>query len=144
MEYLKICVLNNNLFIVLLIHKIMAIGLTLIFLIVIIIGIWLIIEVKRLKHKVFAIFLILLILFSYLSFAVVIKGKDIDLKTVGGWKTATKLYYSWLVNAFHNVKAVTSYASKQDWKNVSVSNSTKVKNKTLTNKTSDIDIWSKI
>jgi len=122
----------------------MAIGLALIFLVIIIVGIWLIIEVKRLKHKVFAIFLILLILFSYLSFVAVVKGKDLDLKSVAGWKTASKLYYSWLVNVFHNVKAVTSYASKQDWKNITISNSTNTKNKTIENKTSNIDIWSKL
>jgi hypothetical protein len=93
----------------------MAIGTTFIIIAVLVIAIWIIIEVKRMKHKIFAIFLIGLILFTYISFTSAIKDKDLDLKTVSGLKTATQLYFSWLGNAFQNVKSVTSYALKQNW-----------------------------
>lgn len=94
----------------------MAIGVTFIIIAVVVVAIWLIIEAKRMKHKIFAIFLIALIIFSYISFSVVIKRNDVDLKTTGGWKIAGKLYMSWLGTVFQNVKAITVYAINQDWK----------------------------
>ena len=93
----------------------MVIGFTLFIVIILIVGIWLIIEAKRMKHKVFAIFLIILILFTYISFSAVIKDEGIQLNSVSGIMSAGKLYLSWLVGAFKNVKSVTSYAAKQNW-----------------------------
>ena len=46
----------------------MAVGITLFIVAVLVIGIYLLVEVKRLRHKMFAIFLIVLILFTYISF----------------------------------------------------------------------------
>ena len=99
----------------------MAIGITFIIIAVLVVAIWLIIEAKRLKHKVFAIVLIMLIIFTYISFAVVIKNNEIDLKTTSGWVSAGKLYFSWLGGIFTNVKSITAYAFKQDWKKVNES-----------------------
>lgn len=99
----------------------MALGVTFIIVAVVVVAIWLIIEAKRLKHKVFAIFIIALILFSYISFSVVIKNNDIDLKTTEGWKIASKLYFNWLGHVFSNIKDVTTYAIKKDWKEVNSS-----------------------
>ena len=62
---------------------------------VLIIGIWVIVETKRMKHKVFAVFLIGLILFSYFSFAFVLREKEIDFKSIDGIKIAANLYVSW-------------------------------------------------
>jgi len=89
---------------------------TLILLIVLIIAIWLFIEFKRFRHKIVAVFLILLIVFTYFSFASVIKGKGLDLKSVDGMKQASKLYFLWLGNAFKNLKVVTSNVINMDWK----------------------------
>ncbi|MGY4884494.1 MAG: hypothetical protein ACP5NZ_02850 [Nanobdellota archaeon] len=89
---------------------------TLILVIVLIIVIWLLIEFKRFKHKIVAVFLILLIVFTYFSFASVIKGKNLDLKTPEGMKEAGKLYFVWLGHAFKNVKVVTSNVINMDWK----------------------------
>ena len=94
----------------------MAIGFTFIIIAVVIVVIWVLIEAKRMKHKIFAIFLILLILFTYISFAAVLRNNDVDLKSTGGLATAGKLYYSWLVGVFSNMKSITAYAFKQDWK----------------------------
>jgi glucan phosphoethanolaminetransferase (alkaline phosphatase superfamily) len=123
----------------------MAIGLTVILLAILILGIWIFIEAKRMKHKIFAIFLIVLILFTYISFVTVLKGKNVDLKTTEGWKIAGKMYYAWLVNSFHNVKAITSFASKQDWKNVNLTNSSSgSKNKTVVKIQANSSIWDKL
>ena len=83
---------------------------------VIVIVIWVFVELKRFKHKIFAMFLIALILFSYLGFMISIKGQDIDFKSVNGLKTAGQLYFVWLENLFGNFKTLTSHAIKLDWK----------------------------
>ena len=84
-----------------------------------IIAIWAIIEVKRFKHKVFAMLLIILIIFTYTSFTVTLKGNSIgpeDLKTMSGIVSASKLYLSWLSSIFGNLKLITLNAIKMDWK----------------------------
>jgi len=93
----------------------MAIGITFFIISVLIIAIWVIIEIKRLRHKVFAIFLIALILFTYVSFMVVLKDQNVDLKTVSGLTTATKLYFSWMFSVFGNLKSITTHAIDMDW-----------------------------
>ena len=93
----------------------MVIGTTLFVLIILVVAIWIIVEVKRLKHKLLAIFLIGLIIFSYMSFTLVLKGHDVNLKTVSGLMEGSKLYLSWLGSAFDNFKLLTTYAVKQDW-----------------------------
>jgi len=94
----------------------MVIGTTLLVVSILIIAIWVVIEVKRLKHKLFAIFLIALILFTYISFTVTLKGQDIDLKTISGMATAGKLYFSWLISVTGNLKTITTNAISMDWK----------------------------
>ena len=87
----------------------------LILVVVLIAVIWLFIEFKRFRHKMLAVFLIVLILFTYISFSSVIKGKNIDLKTFEGIKEAGHLYVLWLGNAFKNVKVVTSNVVNMNW-----------------------------
>ncbi len=101
----------------------MVVGVTLFIIAVLIVAIWVIVEIKRLRHKIFAVFLIAMILFTYISFSVVLKGQDVDLKTVPGMISASKLYFSWLGSVFGNLKSVTTYAIKMDWE----SNKTTVK-----------------
>lgn len=96
----------------------MVIGPTLLIVAVLIIAIWVIIEIKRFKHKLFAILLIVLILFTYLSFTAVLKGKDIDFKTGAGLKEAGTLYVAWLGSIFGNLKSITTQAVRMDWKQV--------------------------
>ena len=93
----------------------MVVGLTIFIIAVLIIAIWLVIEVKRLRHKIFAIFLIALILFLYISATIVFKEQNIDFKTASGMVKAANLYFSWLGSIFGNMKSVTSYAIKMDW-----------------------------
>lgn len=94
----------------------MPVGMTVIVVAAIIAVIWIFIELKRFKHKIVAILLVALILFSYLGFLASIKGKDIDFKSVDGVKTAGQLYFSWLGKVFKNVKTITTNAIKMDWK----------------------------
>lgn len=94
----------------------MMIGITLLIVGVLIIGIWVVVELRRFRHKLLAVFLIGLILFTYFSFTSVIKGRNIDLKTLTGLITATKLYFVWLGSMFGNFKTITTSAVKMDWK----------------------------
>lgn len=94
----------------------MAIGGTLLIVLILIIAIWIFVEVKRFRHKTFAILLIVLILFTYISFVAVIKGKDLDLKSADGLKKAGQLYVSWLGSVFKNLKSLTTNAVDMNWK----------------------------
>ena len=93
----------------------MVVGLALLVISVLIIAIWVFIEFKRMRHKIFAIFIIVLIIFSYVSFSLVLKGQDIDYTTASGVGQATKLYFLWLGSAFGNMKVITTNAIKMDW-----------------------------
>lgn len=94
----------------------MAIGITLLIVLILVVAIWVLIELKRFRHKVLAIFLILLILFTYVSFVATVKGKDIDFTTTDGVKKAGQLYFSWLGSIFRNFKSLTANAINMDWK----------------------------
>jgi glucan phosphoethanolaminetransferase (alkaline phosphatase superfamily) len=91
------------------------VNVTLIVVLVLIVAIWLIIEFKRFRHKILAVFLIILVLFIYFSFVSVVKKNDIDLKTMDGIKEAGKFYLLWFGNAFKNVKVITANAVNLSW-----------------------------
>lgn len=93
----------------------MAIGVTFFVIAVVIILIWFFLEIKRMRHKLWAIFLIGLILFTYISFTANLKSHDLELNSVGGVIDAGKLYMSWLGGVFTNVKSISAYATKQEW-----------------------------
>jgi len=93
----------------------MVVGITLFIIAVLIIAIWVLIEVKRMKHKLFAIALIGIILFSYLSAAVIFRGTDIDVKSPSGLLGAGKIYFSWLFSVSGNFVKITNNAIKMDW-----------------------------
>ena len=76
----------------------------------------LVVGLNRFRHKILAVFLVLLILFTYLSFSAVIKDKNLDLTTFSGVKEAGRLYVLWLGHAFKNVRVVTSNAVNMSWK----------------------------
>jgi len=108
----------RNIFILYLFFPDMVMRLTLIIISILVIAIWVIIELKRFKHKIFAIFLIMLLLSAYVSVSFVFKGKDMDFKTVSGVINASKIYLSWLSSALGNVRILTSNAINMDWKSV--------------------------
>lgn len=94
----------------------MSIGVTVLVITGLIAAIWIIIEIKRMKHKIFAIFLIALILFLYFTFTLATNGKDINFKTVDGIKSAGQIYFSWFGSFFSNLKELTSNVIHMDWK----------------------------
>ncbi len=110
--------LSRKLFILLGLFGYMAIGALGIILFVIgsiMIIVWFINAFSNIKYKIFAVLLIAIILFTYISFSVTIRDENLDLTTVSGFVTANKLYFSWLVNVFKNFKTVTVQAIKLDW-----------------------------
>ena len=108
----------RNIFILTLIITGMGVGITFIIIAILVLAIWIFVEFKRFRHKIWAIFLIALILFTYFSFTSVIKGKDIDIKTFTGMKEAGKLYFLWIGNAFGNLKSITTNAIGMDWRGI--------------------------
>lgn len=81
----------------------------------VIIVVWVLIEIKRFRHKIFAIFLVILIIFLYFGAFVVFQDKEVDLGTISGMTEATKLYFSWLFSVFGNFKTITAGAIQLDW-----------------------------
>jgi hypothetical protein len=100
----------------------MARGITFVIIAVLILAIWVFVEFKRFRHKIWALILILVILFGYFSFTSVMKGKDVNLKTFSGIKEATGIYFVWLGHAFGNMKTITSNVVKMNWTNESSPN----------------------
>ncbi len=94
----------------------MGLNPTLIIVGVLVISVWLIIEFKRFKHKILAMFLIALIIFTYVSFAITLKGQEVDFTSVKGIRQASKLYFSWLGSVFGNLKSITTNAIKMNWR----------------------------
>jgi uncharacterized membrane protein len=93
----------------------MAIGVTLFIVAVLVVFIWIAVEIKRMKHKVFAIVLIALILLAYFSVAVVFKGQNVNLKTIPGIIDAVRVYFTYVGSLFANFVTITSHAIKMDW-----------------------------
>ncbi len=94
----------------------MAVGITLFIIGILVVVIWVVIEMKRMRHKIFAVALIALILFTYFSFNSVLNRSDIELNSAGSIIDASKLYFSWLGAIFGNFRTVTANAINLDWK----------------------------
>jgi len=93
----------------------MAWNIALIITAVVIIAIWVLIEMKRMRHKFFAVFLIVLILLFYVSAYYVFKDREVDLKSYSGIKEASGIYFTYLGGVFGNMKSITTNAIKMNW-----------------------------
>ena len=93
----------------------MLLSITLITIIVIAAIIWIFIEAKRFNHRIFALFLIGLIIFLYISFTLVLNGKNVDLSSLSGIQQAGGIYLSWLGSVFGNLKTLTANAIHLNW-----------------------------
>ena len=93
----------------------MVIGITVLIIAVLVIGIWIFWEMKRFKHKLYAIFLIGFVLLFYVGALISFKGQDIDFKSFDGLKQATGLYLSFFNSLFRNIVTITSNAVQMDW-----------------------------
>ena len=92
------------------------IGITLLIVGILIVGIWLVLEIKRLKHRVLAILFIGIILFVYVSGYYVFNGTNIDYGSISGLTEATKLYVGWFFSVGGNFIDITNNIIKMDWK----------------------------
>jgi hypothetical protein len=72
-------------------------------------------KARHVKHKFYAIFLVLILLFLFLSASRLFSGSNIDFKSFEGWIQAGKLYFSWLIHIGGNLKTLTGEAFKLDW-----------------------------
>jgi hypothetical protein len=105
----------RNIFISLFILLNMELNVVIFIIAIIIVVIWVTYGLKKIRHKFLALFLIALVLFSFLSFGIVFRGKDISIKSVSDLGNAVKLYFSWLINVFGNLRSITTNAVKMDW-----------------------------
>ncbi|MBM3233938.1 hypothetical protein FJZ19_02475 [Candidatus Pacearchaeota archaeon] len=72
-------------------------------------------KARHIKHKSYAIIIVFLLLFLYISASQIFSGANIDFKSFDGWIKAGKLYFSWLVHIGGNVKDLAGNAIKMDW-----------------------------
>ena len=84
-----------------------------------------IIKLTHLKHKVYAVAIVLLLLFFYLSGSYIVEEKNIDLSTGEGILKAGGVYLGWIGHIFSNAKSLTGQAIKMDWKGDLGENKTK-------------------
>jgi multisubunit Na+/H+ antiporter MnhB subunit len=93
----------------------MAFGFTAILICVAIVAILILVRIKKLKHELFAIFLIAVILFGVFSFSLAFKGKDVSISDMPSLEKAVKIYFSWFGNAVNNAKVITGQIVKMNW-----------------------------
>lgn len=84
-------------------------------LIVVIFLAWTVMKARHFKSRVWAVFLIILLLFVYISLSNIIKTSGIDIKSFEGVVKVTKLYFVWLGHAFENSKVIVGNAVKMNW-----------------------------
>jgi hypothetical protein len=75
-----------------------------------------VLRVKHFKHRFYVIFLIILIVFFYVSVSRVVSENSLNLRTFDGLMSAGKIYFSWLVHAAGNVKTISGNVINLDWK----------------------------
>ena len=73
------------------------------------------IHFKHWKHRMTAILIILFLLFVGLTFLKVSSNNSLDFKSPAGILSAAKIYFSWLVQVFNNVKIITGNVVRMDW-----------------------------
>ncbi len=93
----------------------MVMGITLIVVCALILLVWATSEFRKFKHKFWAILLITLIVFAYISFSFTIRNEDIDFTSISGVMKAGQIYFSWMGGLFTNLKRITSNAINMDW-----------------------------
>jgi len=83
--------------------------------------VWGLLKIRFLKHKLYMVLLLVLVLVLYTTSSVLIAKENIDLSSFDGFVALGKAYLSWAEVLFSNVKSITSNVVKMDW---SYSNST--------------------
>ncbi len=81
----------------------------------IVLGILFVAKLSHLKHKLSIIFLMVFLLFLYLSFVKVLSSNSVELDSAKGFFSGIKLYFSWLGQTFGNLKVITGNAVRMNW-----------------------------
>lgn len=79
------------------------------------IGLWFLIEMKGLQHKIVATVLILLLVFFYFSFSYVQEEYVVKSDKYDGTIDSVKIYFAWLGHITSNFKAITANAINLNW-----------------------------
>jgi len=85
-------------------------------------------KINHLRHKIWIVAVILLVIFLYMTVSLVYKENELKVDNTEDFFHITKVYLGWLGNGFNNLKSLTGYAVKLDWG----SSNTSFMNKTLT------------
>jgi hypothetical protein len=72
-------------------------------------------KMEHTKTKVYAVVIVFLLLFFYLTISGVLEKNKVNLGTFDGIVSAGKLYFSWLGHVFSNGEVIVGNAIKMDW-----------------------------
>ena len=90
-------------------------GTTLIIISLIIIIVWVLLEIKRFRHKIFLISFVVLMVFLYIGVITVLHNKQINVKSVSGVISFMKIYFSWLSSVVMNLKSISANVVQMNW-----------------------------
>lgn len=76
---------------------------------------FLVFKASHTKQKVTWLIIILFILFLYISYTEVTKEFSLNYNSIDGIEKGVQLYFSWLGNAFNNIKGLSGNAVNMDW-----------------------------
>lgn len=83
--------------------------------IIVIAAILLVLKLDHIRRKLFVILILVLLLLAYLTFHFATVDQELDYKSPSGIIDIGKIYFSWLGQAFVNLKTITVNAIKMDW-----------------------------
>lgn len=76
--------------------------------VILVFALLIIMKVTRMRHRLLAVILMIIVIFLYFSFNFALDGHDIDLTTAKGVTKTFGIYFSWLNSAFGNIQGITS------------------------------------
>ena len=83
--------------------------------ILIIVAVLLVLKLDHIRRKIFFIVILGLILVAYLTFHFATVDKELDYSSFEGVVNVGKVYFSWIGQAFGNIKTITLNAVGMDW-----------------------------
>lgn len=72
-------------------------------------------KMKRFQHRFFALFVILFLIFLFVSGYRVINQANVDITTAEGIYKISSLYFGWLAQVVGNVISITGEVISMDW-----------------------------
>ncbi len=90
-----------------------------------------VVKIKYVKHKIFIIVLIFLVLFVYGSLSLINSTHNLKINSTENFLESANIYYSWLGNTFDNVKIITGKIISLNWTSLKKNFSTDKINNTL-------------